>query len=123
MLFLFLSSILHVVPKFLEAEAEEEVEVEAVGVVLLFRVHYSSIKEIEVDPKDTRANRWERFLLTPIYTGLLLKKKKSPYTTRSTITYTHIYSSTKHVFYRSKGDDNKFTPGSAGMYLQLAVTA
>lgn len=54
MLFLFLSNILHVVPKFLEAEAE----VEAAGVVLLlFGVYYFSIKEIEVDPKDTRAYR------------------------------------------------------------------
>lgn len=48
-LFLFLSNILRVVLKFLK----EEAEVEAVGVVLLFRVHYFSIKEIEVDPKDT----------------------------------------------------------------------
>lgn len=42
------------VPKFLEAE------VEAVGVVLLFGVYYFSIKEREVDPKDTRANRREK---------------------------------------------------------------
>lgn len=60
-LFLFLSNILHVVLKFLEAEAE----VEAVGVVLLFLVHYFSIKEIEVDPTVARANRWKSSLLMP----------------------------------------------------------
>lgn len=38
-----------------------------------------------------------------------------------THTYAHLTQPTKHVFYRAKGEANKFTSGSAEMYLKLGV--